>query len=254
MKKLILAAILILCSLDVSAQTQTHTVARGESLKSIAGKYQITTGQLVDANPGVENLFYVGLILNIPEAGNMQTQTQSSVNTTSQIPITESPSPAVPIADTTLTDGNASGYDPQDFSNVYLQYFSDPEFFDKGCYGIGFVTYGANGFGGTISAHGNWGIVDNGQLMFKFGPAYGYAVTPNFMINASLRGFIYTYDELNGKNETSTDQKVNGGITLTPGITLRFEKVMLSAGFELGWENNNNKIYKCIEIGLGYNF
>lgn len=66
MKKLILAAILILCSVAMFAQT--HTVERGESLQSIAAKYQTTIEKLVEANPGIDKLFYVGLKLNIPEA------------------------------------------------------------------------------------------------------------------------------------------------------------------------------------------
>lgn len=142
---------------------------------------------------------------------------------------------------------------PQKFSNSYLQYSADPQLFDKGFYGIGFVFYNELGYGATLSVHGNWGIVHQGNLMFKFGPAYGYALSPNFMANASLRGFIHTYDKQK-KNSTSTDQKINGGISITPGITLRLNRVMLNAGFEFGWINGSNRLYKNIEIGLGYHF
>lgn len=145
-------------------------------------------------------------------------------------------------------------YNPNDFSNVYVNYFADPSHFDKGFYGIGYVAYSEKGFGGTMSVHGNWGIVDDGQLMFKFGPAYGYAINQYLMVNSSLRGIIYTYDVPNGINETSTDQKVSGGITITPGVTFRLNRFFVNAGFELGWPYGNDGLYKSIELGIGYKF
>ncbi len=65
MKKLIITMISLLMGIVVFAQT--HTVERGENLQSIAAKYNVTVAQLVDANPGADKLFYVGLKLNIPE-------------------------------------------------------------------------------------------------------------------------------------------------------------------------------------------
>ncbi|MCM1037288.1 MAG: LysM peptidoglycan-binding domain-containing protein, partial [Bacteroides sp.] len=66
MKRILLTlAILVVSACAMSAAV--HVVQRGETLRSIAGTYNITTQQLVEANPGADTLFYVGLKLNIPE-------------------------------------------------------------------------------------------------------------------------------------------------------------------------------------------
>lgn len=65
MKKIFLFMVFLLWG--IAAFARTHTVARGESLENIAAKYNISQAQLIEANPGAANLFYVGLVLNIPE-------------------------------------------------------------------------------------------------------------------------------------------------------------------------------------------
>lgn len=81
MKKLFLLTALLVWSMAVMAQV--HTVQKGETLQSIAQKYNTTVANLVAVNPGVDQLFYVGLKLNIPEA----TAAQASV------PDAQSPAP-----------------------------------------------------------------------------------------------------------------------------------------------------------------
>lgn len=73
MKRFILAMVLSCVCLVMSALT--HTVNRGESLNSIAEQYNITVAQLLEANPGADNLFFVGMKLNIPEASQAVQQT-----------------------------------------------------------------------------------------------------------------------------------------------------------------------------------
>lgn len=75
MKKLLLAMALVMWSL--SSVALTHTVARGESLQSIAKKYNISVDRLLESNPGARKLFYVGLKLEIPE--NVLTAENTSV-------------------------------------------------------------------------------------------------------------------------------------------------------------------------------
>ena len=245
MKKLIFAIMLMCVGPAVNALT--HTVTKGENLKAIAEKYNVTIAQLLEANPGVESLFFIGMKLTVPEnaaASAVAEQTQHAA--------------AQPRPDTaTVTEPENrtfSRISATDFGHIFINYAADPEAFDKGFYGIGFSEYGDSGFGGTFSVHGNWGIVDKGQLMFKFGPAYGYPVNQYLMVNAALRGFIYTYDKKNGRTATSTDQKVNGGITITPGVTLKLDRFFIDADFELGWCHDFDKLYKNIEVGIGYKF
>lgn len=66
MKKLFsLMALLMWC---VTVMAQTHTVGKGETLQSIADKYHVSVSSLIAANPGSDNLFFVGLVLNIPKS------------------------------------------------------------------------------------------------------------------------------------------------------------------------------------------
>ena len=52
---------------SVAMFAETHTVEYGESLRSIAAKYKVTETDLIEANPGADKVFYVGLTLNIPK-------------------------------------------------------------------------------------------------------------------------------------------------------------------------------------------
>lgn len=245
MKKFIIMIMSLLMGIVVFAQT--HTVERGENLQSIAAKYNVTVAQLVDANPGADKLFYVGLKLNIPEITETNTTEQQNNTIWTQSLTTE-------VLAEEYEDQKNEGLTANDFSHVYINYTADPKFFDKGFYGIGFCAYNDKGFGASFSAHGNWGIVDKGQLMFKFGPVYGFAINQYLMVNAALRGFIYTYDKANGINKTSTDQKVDGGITLTPGVTVKLDRFFIDAGFDFGWAHGDSKLYKTIQLGIGYKF
>lgn len=84
MKKLI--SLLTLLVWSVGAIAQVHTVGRGESLQSIAAKYHVSVAQLVEANPGADKLFYVGLKLDIPEqsAAAVTTETTETIETPAQ--------------------------------------------------------------------------------------------------------------------------------------------------------------------------
>ena len=74
-RKLLLTVVFGTLSAIAMAQTiTTHVVQRGETAESIATLYSITTEQLFKANPGAEDLFYVGLKLNIPEKKVAQKQ------------------------------------------------------------------------------------------------------------------------------------------------------------------------------------
>lgn len=72
-RKLLLTVVFGTLSAIAMAQTiTTHVVQRGETAESIATLYSITTEQLFKANPGAEDLFYVGLKLNIPAKKTVQ--------------------------------------------------------------------------------------------------------------------------------------------------------------------------------------
>ncbi|MDE6322243.1 MAG: LysM peptidoglycan-binding domain-containing protein, partial [Muribaculaceae bacterium] len=208
MKRVIFAFIAIILSLSAtmaSAKTE-HTVERGETLTSIAQRYNVSTDALLNANPYAKEMFYTGMVLIIPES-----ETQTSVKQSTSQPAHQSTYIASqnyesyqPVSHNTEVAPNVNGW--------FVSYNAPFDHFDHGFYGIGFQMFSSSGFGATFSAHGNWGLVDPGNLMFKFGPAYAIQIHENVALSASLRGFIYTYDKLK-KNGKGTDQKVNGGIT-----------------------------------------
>lgn len=83
-RKLLLTVVFGTLSAIAMAQTiTTHVVQRGETAESIATLYSITTEQLFKANPGAEDLFYVGLKLNIPA----KKMTQEQPTATAVVPV-----------------------------------------------------------------------------------------------------------------------------------------------------------------------
>lgn len=71
MKKQIFISLLILLTFTFNSYADIkHTVARGETVESIAKKYGVTTQQLLNANPDIAQFIYVGMELTIPGVDN----------------------------------------------------------------------------------------------------------------------------------------------------------------------------------------
>ena len=85
MKKLatLAASTLLAGSLTVSALAAdlTHTVVRGDTMWKLAVQYQVGTGEIIAANPQVEdpNLIYPGQVLNIPQVADAVLRYESEV-------------------------------------------------------------------------------------------------------------------------------------------------------------------------------
>lgn len=69
MRKLLLTLISLFSFAIAIAQQVTHTIQRGETLESIAKKYNVSVNALKRANPDAEELTYVGMKLVIPKDG-----------------------------------------------------------------------------------------------------------------------------------------------------------------------------------------
>lgn len=105
---------LLLCLFIIAvsgAWAREHTVQRGETLESIARVYNISTSQLIEANPSASELFYVGLKLNIPEGTSTQTpipvqpaQTSETVGT-----LLVQGESAAPQTESQVTDDSSEG-------------------------------------------------------------------------------------------------------------------------------------------------
>lgn len=128
MKRFILAMVLSCVCLVMSALT--HTVNRGESLNSIAEQYNITMAQLLEANPGADNLFFVGMKLNIPEAiqAVQQTAPVYTAGESAQALNQASASASAPAQ----ADGNSTAEDDE--------YYSKPGWVPDCFIGYGFLS------------------------------------------------------------------------------------------------------------------
>ena len=81
MKRIILLFVVSFVSVYTMLAQKNHTVKQGETLQSIAIKYQVTVDELKKANPSVEMVFS-GLLLNIPQAKKIDEEVSSSQETT----------------------------------------------------------------------------------------------------------------------------------------------------------------------------
>lgn len=71
---------ILVASIGMAQEVISHVVERGETLESIAQKYGITTSQLREANPDINDFFYVGMKLSIPQLTKTELQKKSQNN------------------------------------------------------------------------------------------------------------------------------------------------------------------------------
>lgn len=87
MKRLINFMCLFVFAISVFAQSLVHTVQAGETLESIAKKYNMSVYRIQQANPESQNYFYIGMKLNIPgkRESKSKEESQSVVSSQQQI-------------------------------------------------------------------------------------------------------------------------------------------------------------------------
>ena len=96
MKRLVITSILIAGIITCFAQNvRTHTVGRGETIETIAKRYEVTVEEIYKLNATAKNVYYTGLVLKIPQKepkvvvshssspSNNYSSSQSRTNTTS---------------------------------------------------------------------------------------------------------------------------------------------------------------------------
>ena len=109
MKRILLGFMAMMMVSVAMAQQTSHTVQRGETLESIAQKYNVSVSALKNLNPDVAEMFYVGMKLNIPQrsTSNIDQQQQATSNTS-----------------TKTTTRNSSAYTPRSSSTYTTKYKS----------------------------------------------------------------------------------------------------------------------------------
>ncbi len=84
MKRLILCVMVVFSITMMAQEVKTHTIQRGETIESIAAKYQVSVGAIKKANPYAGEVYYVGMKLNIPAATVTQTAPSAVSKTVSE--------------------------------------------------------------------------------------------------------------------------------------------------------------------------
>ena len=117
MKKVLLVFIAMMTMTVAMAQQVTHVIQRGETLESIAQKYQVTVDAIKQANPETAEMTYIGMRIIIPvkpqqnadadkRNPNEGQQSSVSIQTQSQVAVQKETShEQMPIASTDIEGG-----------------------------------------------------------------------------------------------------------------------------------------------------
>lgn len=228
---------------------EKHTVQRGENLQSIADKYNVSVDQLVKANPGCDNLFYVGLILNIPESAvTNNTISPSFVEQSKEIENSNLNS----VPEDTYPDKSIDEFEKN--RKVFIEEFSycarSFEYVkESGSYGIAMTCFPWNiapklyaGLNFSPLNY-NFGLNDFTYDEIKLGPAVGYYFTPQTFISLPFTVLCDVYSDDNNKVKAlwgwalAPTLYVGNGCGLFFGLqfTGGFSSSKVSVGFRTGF-------------------
>ena len=284
MKKLFLIVALLIHGIAMFAQD--HVVARGESLQSIADKYNVSLDKIIEANPGVDKLFYVGLVLTVPENESAMTRqsetvesvtvqmqdngseqlTPDAVNQTNDVPGFE-PSMMMEYGFLSKAEGVSGSnytYAISVGANYYLMHK------DKGVFAGARIGYNSANYNNTVK-------VDRGEYQNTTSTAHfiaipinmGYALTNDnsrlgispyagIGFNFCVGGKIKSKGRIHGENINGEEKfKKKVGVDARVGLQLRLW------GFNIGGSyvfplNDSQKsyfgkdAYPAINIGFGF--
>lgn len=236
----------------------TYTVQRGETLAGIAAKFNVTTADLIKANPNADGLFYVGMKLNIPQpaTGVVNAESTESTEPVSAAPVSSGEvSPAdtkqsSALAALVATPARGSDQSPDDskkedgtkgFFEVYYSAWAFDAVKESGSYGFSWSAFPWRltdklylGFQFS-PLNFNFGLVDSALANDKIylGPALGVFPTDNIAFSFAADVMcVVTFD-------SDSKTRCTWGIQLAPAIYIGgkagvFLGPQLTAGFSKG--------------------
>lgn len=252
-RKLILFSIALLAT---SAYAKEHVIERGETIESISSQYGVSVQEILKANPGMEDMFFSGMVINIPESS--ETMEKTDIKSVQPAYVTESAGSGGVMDKTkgkSIVTETAETYQPGNdeeltigaFSNTYLTYMAHVKAFGKGSYGIGlrFELGNTKYLGMEFAMKMNYGLVDPGELGWDFGFVGGYPlceyVMPfirmmgNLDLNSPMKEVKTVHLHSGDKEYYSYGTSVGGGLFFTPGFSFKYKRVVLSVGYDLGF-------------------
>ena len=185
MKKILVCMFMLLPFTAIMGQQVSHTVQRGETLESIAKKYNVSVYALTQSNPDAKDVFYVGMKLVIPSAK----ATKNEIKTPETVsPVVESPTvqSETPKEETKKKSGFIQPVDGM-INAQDVTIMLDP---DNKYYGIRVTT--SQGWFGIILG-GTYQFVEYGadQGFFGLGLSPKYTVGP-LLVGVSLYPYVNT--------------------------------------------------------------
>lgn len=237
----------------------TYTVQRGETLAGIAAKFNVTTADLIKANPNADGLFYVGMKLNIPqpsigavgaEATDAVSSTPVAAGDVSTADTGQSSALAALVATPAggydqASDDNQKDAETKGFFEVYYSAWAFDAVKESGSYGFSWTLLPWRltdklYFGFQFSPlNFNFGLVDSSLANDKvyLGPALGVFPTDNIAFSFAADVMcVVTFD-------SDSKTRCTWGIQLAPAIYIGgkagvFLGPQLTAGFSKGSETD----------------
>lgn len=170
-----------LCLAQNENNVITHTIARGETLTSIAKRYSVSEAQIIELNPDAAQFVYVGMDLKIPVVAAQETKkltiSDNSASVANHALFLEQTSSATEQTSTATNEISES----IDWTQAsYLYSFEDGPAKYKSAYGLHWTIqtfiHNKYGWGATFGAMANAGFVpfENSTLSFFAGPAFSF--------------------------------------------------------------------------------
>lgn len=274
LKTIVLAiAIAIVTNIAVAQSTKVHVVERGETIESIAKKYNVTKEELVKLNPDVAQFVYVGMEISIPVSLVKEAVINSVEESNTEL--TTKDTYASSFVDTSTEQVTVESSDDVEFNNWGLGYIAALEAFDEGIYGVHYNIINDRKIGGHLFAGMNLGLVDTDYTRYfvRIGPNYSVSIaenvsfyvpftvdltwathpenkkvttTPNTNNNVNWDDKAHTYDKKESKTE------FGWGLSLTPSLAIKFGGIYLNAGIALMWDEASSEVDAGIMLGIGF--
>ena len=271
--KIIIAVMLIACATTAIAQhSQTYVVQRGETIASIAKKHGLTETELRQANPDLEDIFFVGMKLNIPASSSVSPA--SSASTLPQVSEKGSSNEDYQQRNN-VASSDAQTTHTQDNTNV-LQSVVDNSNSGEGFGTVGLMYYGFDGFeeygvylGGAIPnnfsyemglrhyfiSHGH----TNMDIMLNYSFGLWLQDTNQLLFTLNVGPSMRIYDQPTDKVIGETvhyETKFACDCAINPRITVKLGKFSLTGGF-FYWApkfkfNKDDGATSGFNVGIGY--
>lgn len=236
MKKIFITFILLFIFLGMSAQTTiSHIVRRGETIESIAKKYEVSVEELQQLNPSTKKYLYAGMKLVIPSGSSTRQSTQVQdpvVDDHSKRALTTE-AEAVPYKEIKHKASNHSNLEKSSFSSIGITLGHDFTDVVGMTYGIQYQYFMSNGIGATLTVGANYGLEDDADIVFRVGPSYVYPITD---ILYAMGTACYTISHCSYNGNTGTIS----GASIIPAIGISLNSIMIGINGDFHWRNGGS--------------